>query len=126
MTDEQNRGSAVRTSPGFARLLPLIALTGLAAGTIALLACVTTSRTARSTLQGREMEIIGGIALVAMVLVIYPYIQARRERSLAKRLEEVRDPLQAGFEVDRVTSEYRHEAGFFRKITRAMECLRFW
>ena len=56
------------------------------------------------------------VALVVLLVIVYPWIQEQRERGLTKRLEKNRDPTIAMIELDTVMRQQRHEAGFFRAL----------
>jgi hypothetical protein len=56
------------------------------------------------------------VALIVLLVVVYPWAQEQRERDLAKRLEQTRDPHKAMLEADRLSGMHRHEANFFRKL----------
>jgi hypothetical protein len=56
------------------------------------------------------------VALVLLLVVVYPRVQEQRERELARRLEQEKDPTVAMIELDTVMRQHRHEAGFFRAL----------
>jgi uncharacterized membrane protein len=58
------------------------------------------------------------VTLIVLLVFVYPWVQEQRERDLAKRLEQTRDPHQAIMEADRISALHRHEANFFRKLAK--------
>ena len=58
------------------------------------------------------------VALVVLLVVVYPRVQEQRERELVRRLEQEKDPAVAIIELDTVMRQHRHEAGFFRALVK--------
>ncbi len=64
------------------------------------------------------MSILGVIALVLLVTVVYPRVQERREHDIVKRLEQEKNSTIAMIELENISRVHRHEAGFFRAIAK--------
>jgi hypothetical protein len=56
------------------------------------------------------MELILLLILIGLLTFGYSWQQDRRERQLAERLERLRDPNAASFEVDRVIAQSQADA----------------
>jgi hypothetical protein len=59
------------------------------------------------------MELLLMLVLIGLLAFGYQWHQDWRERKLAERLEKLRDPNAAAFEVDRVIAESQSEAQRF-------------
>jgi hypothetical protein len=62
------------------------------------------------------LGLIGAIVFLFLMTVGYSHLQERREKNLAKRLEQNRDPNAAMAEIDKLSQQSRSETRFFRWI----------
>ncbi|MBC8141647.1 MAG: hypothetical protein H7Y38_09435 [Armatimonadetes bacterium] len=57
-------------------------------------------------------------AIIVLLLVVYPWLQDRREEKLAEKLRNLHDEGEANALMDSAISESRREGDFLRSISR--------
>lgn len=62
------------------------------------------------------MEVLAIFLLIIVLVILYPWLQQRREDALARRLESVRDPAEAAMMVDGALRQSRDEGSFLGNL----------
>lgn len=57
------------------------------------------------------------LTLIVLLVVVYPWLQNRREEQLVEKLAASRNTDEASALIDTTIATSRHEADFFRRLT---------